>query len=255
MSYRNFLFIFLFLLPIAVFADANTGFVNEKPWFEDKEVIAGSNIKVYSSLFNGEGNSASFKVSLLDNKVLVKDAEITLQPEQSKTISFDWKPSTGEHVLFLQIENGTMGGKTFIPSKNSTEKLKVNIRQDIDEKVKDSLANVDISDEINVDLDLGEKKEGFVKWVNENISSLEEFREVKGESIVIKRDEVSEQRGEIKEEGTNKALKTIHLWALIGLTFLFTFKVAFYIAAIIVLILALRIIWRILKRIFRRKYR
>lgn len=249
---KSFLLLTLFLLPVLVFADANTGFINQKPWFEDKEITAGSNIKVYSSLFNGENSPVSFKVSFIDNKVLVKESEVTLQPEQSKTISFDWKPEAGEHILEMQIENGVIDGQTFIPNKNNTEKLKTNIREAVDEKVKDSLANVDIAEDL--DLNLSEKKEGFISWINENISSLEDFREVKGASIEVKRDEVSEQKEEIKEEGTNKALKTIHLWALIGLTFLFTFKVAFYIALTIVTLLVLRIVWRLIKRIFRRKY-
>ncbi|MDQ5883170.1 MAG: hypothetical protein QG654_82 [Patescibacteria group bacterium] len=252
------IFLSFFLVPFALMAEGTstrTGFVDGPVWFSEESLKLDQTVKIYTAIFNGEDSKMTLKVDFIDDTTSLSVKEVFINPNETKTVSADWKISAGDHNIFAVISNTKVGDEQVVLERNKTSSVKFSVTKDIPGAV----AKKALVDKFS---NIFEGEEGFMdkadSWFKVNFTKSEEFRESKLKQIESSKDKVEKRRKEeAKEKETKASVKVIsfiHLYALIIVGFIFSVSVVFYVCAFILSYIALRTIWRILKRIFRKQH-
>jgi hypothetical protein len=143
--------LFVFLVPFFANAD-QIGFPEDSLWYSKDELIVGDVVKIYTLILNGESVSLSGTVHFYDRDVLLGEKKITVEKNDAKVVSLDWKVTEGEHQFSARFSQATLlesDGKkiSVVPSNPETKKDTVYVEKPVTQKADSTLnANVTSSD-------------------------------------------------------------------------------------------------------------
>ncbi len=241
--------------PVFLFAQeisSRTGFVDGSVWFSDESISLGETIKIHTAVFNGEDSRLTLKVDFIDTTTVLSTKEISLSPNETKTVSADWKASSGSHEIYAQISYSSVDGKQIILNRDKTETVTFSVTKEVPGNVVKKALIGKFSSVFEGEGSFTEKADS---WFKLNFKKSEEFREKTLEKIEKSKSLVEKKRKENKDEKTFvKIITFVHFYSLVVLKYIFSVSIIFYITAVILLYMALRILWRILRRIFRKKH-
>ncbi len=245
----------LFLVPYTLFAQGTslrTGFVDGPVWFSDESLVLGETTKIYTAIFNGEDTKLSVKVDFIDDTIVLGTKDITLNSNETRGISIDWKITTGSHKIFARIASATVNGKTVLLDRDVTDAISFSVTKEIPGSVVKNALMAKFSTILEGEGTFTQKADS---WFKLNFKKSEEFREQTLKKIENSKKVVEKRRLEEKNKKTSeKIIPAIHFYALIVAKFIFSVSIVFYLCAIALAYLVLCTLWRILKRIFRKKH-
>lgn len=247
------IFLSFFLVPFAVMAEGTsvrTGFVDGPVWFSEEDLKLHQTVKIYTAVFNGEDTKLTLKVDFVDDTTALSTKEVFISPNETKTVSTDWKVSSGSHNVFAVISSPKVNDMSVVLERAKTDSVKFSVTKDIPGSVAKNALTSKFADIFNGEGDVTEKADA---WFKLNFKKSEEFREKTLEKI--KASKVKKSREEEKNpSGGVKAAFFAHQQLLNLAGFIFSVSVAFYICAVILIYFTLRTVWRILRSLFRRKH-
>lgn len=233
---------------------ARTGFVDGGVWFSEEILNLDQTVKVYIAVFNGEESRLSVKVDFINGTTAIASKEIVVSPNETKTVSIDWKVAEGSHNIYAIISKANISGEEVSLSRIKTDSVRFSV-------TKDSPGNVVKNVLASKFSSVFEGEEGFLNkadsWFKLNFTKSEEWREKKLLKIKDSKELVEKTRSQNKEEGVSNGTKIIsflHFYFLVAAEFVFSISVVFYLLAISLCYLVFRTIWRVLRNLFRKKY-
>jgi len=248
-------FLSFLLIPFALFAEGistRTGFVDGPVWFSEESLKLGQTVKLYTAIFNGEDSKIILKVDFIDDTTALSTKEIIINPNETKTVSIDWKVSSGSHEIFAVISSSKKSEENIILERVKTQPVKFSVTQDVPGGVVKNAITNKFSSIFEGDKNFLQKADILFKI---NFAKSEEWREEKLVDFKNSKEKVEKRREGDKDAKTSvKVISLIHFYSLTAIYFIFSVSVIFYLLAVILAYLSLRTIWRILKRIFRKKY-
>jgi hypothetical protein len=246
----------IFSIPIVLSAQTvspRTGFVEKAIWFSEETLASDKTVKIYTAVFNGEDSRLTVKVDFIDGNVALSSKEVVINPNETKTVSADFKVSLGSHEIYAIISSAKINGESVLLESLKTDSVKFSVTKEVPGSV---VKNALLSKLGGVFEGEGTFKEKADAWFKLNFKKSEEFRE-----STLKKIKDSEQKVEKSREEEKKDVKTsvkvisfLHFYSLIILGFLFSVSFIFYICVVLIIYLLLRLVWKIIRRIFRRKY-
>lgn len=100
------------LVPFFVFAEQalpSFGLIKNTVWYSSDPFFAGTQIRVYSGLFNGSGEDVTGVASFYDNDSLVGIREFSIQAGGAfQQIWVDWVPTKGNHAIKVLLTSATI---------------------------------------------------------------------------------------------------------------------------------------------------
>jgi len=245
----------IFSVPMILSAQTvspRTGFVEEAIWFSEETLTADKTVKIYTAVFNGEDSRLTVKVDFIDDTVALSSKEVVINPNETKTVSADFKVGLGSHEIYAIISGAKIGGEAVVLENVKTDSIRFSVTKEVPGSV---VKNALLSKLGGVFEGEGTFTEKADAWFKLNFKKSEEFRESTLEKIKDSEEKVRKNREEEKEAKTSvKVISFLHLYFLIFVGFLFSVSVVFYISTVLIIYLLLRLIWKILRRLFRRKY-
>jgi hypothetical protein len=232
-----------------------TGFVDGPVWFSAESLKLDQTVKIYTAVFNGESSMLSVKVDFLDDETVLSTKEINVSPNETKSVSIDWKVSSGEHNIFAKVSSAKVGGETVILERSKTGSVDFSVTKEVPADVVKKALTDKFSNIFEGEGSFLEKADALFKM---NFAKSEEWREKKIIDFKASKDKVEKRRLEEKEDKDTKTsvkvISFIHFYFLAICLFIFSTSVLFYILAVILIYLALRTLWRLLRRLFRKKH-
>jgi hypothetical protein len=239
------------LIPAFTFAaSANTGFVRDTVWFSDASLEEGDNTHIYSILWNGEKSEVSFKISLVDNGVVLQSKEIDIAPAKSGTVDFDFKASNGKHKFVAVIDSAKMKGEDLTLGSTKTNAVNLNIGVTSDDD--NSQSPSQLFDTLN--FKEGSPEEKAKTSVMNFLDRVEDWR--KDEDVKINNSIEKIEKDRQENDSSKPAVQGLAFLHLIGVKiahFIFSIQVLFYTVALALVYWVLKIIFSILGGIFRRR--
>lgn len=250
------IFLSFLLVPFAALAEGTstrTGFVDGPVWFSEESLKVDQTVKIYTAIFNGEDTKLTLKVDFIDGTTALSSKEVFVSPNETKTVSTDWKVSLGSHNVYAAITSPKVNGENVLLQRSETGSVKFSVTKDVPGTAVKNALTGKFGDIFSGEGDFMEKADS---WFKMNFKKSEEFREKTLENIKASKEKVAKTREDQKKDAKmrDKAVLSAHFYVLAFIGFIFSVSVVFYICAVILIYLALRTIWRILKRIFRKKH-
>lgn len=249
------IFLSIFCLPFALSAQGfspRTGFVEGAIWFSEESLVLGESVKIYTPVFNGEDSRLTVKVDFVNNSEVFSSKEVLIYPNETKTVSSDWKVDPGSHNIFAKISEATLGEESITLENLNTESIKFSVTQASPGSVSKNPLFSKFSGVLEGEGSLMDKID---RWFKLNFTKSEEWRESSLGKLNESRDKLKvEIQSQRETESKAKVFSVLHLWILHAIIFIFSVSVVFYLLAVVVSYILLRFIWRILRRLFRKKY-
>ena len=254
MRFWSFVFLLL-LIPSALMAEgisARTGFIDGPIWFSEEFLKVEDKVKIYTAVFNAEDSRLVLKVDFVDDDTVISSKDVIVSPNETKTISADWKVSLGSHQIFAIISSSKIDDKQVILERVKTSSVKFSTTKDVPANLVKNAISSKFSSVIKTDGNFIDKVDS---WFKLNFVKSEEFREEKLTDLKKTKEDLSVKIEKEKDsESRAKIVSKAYLFALIAVVFIFSVSIAFYICLLIIFYIILRTIWKILKRIFRKKH-
>ncbi len=249
------IFLSFLLVPFAAMAEGTstrTGFVDGPVWFSEESLKVDQTVKIYTAIFNGEDTKLTLKVDFIDGTTALSSKEVFVSPNETKTVSTDWKVSLGSHNVYAVIASPKVDGENVLLQRSKTDSVKFSVTKEVPGSVVKNALTGKFGDIFSGEGDFMEKADS---WFKMNFKKSEEFREKTLEKIKASKEKVAKSREDQKDAKTrDKIVLSGHFYGLAFVGFIFSVSVVFYICFVILIYLVLRTIWRILRRILRRRH-
>lgn len=233
-------------------ASIRTGFVDGPVWFSTESLKLDQTVKIYTAVFNGESSMLSVKVDFLDDETVLSTKEINVSPNETKSVSMDWKVSSGEHDIFAEISSAKVGGEKSILERSKTDSVEFSVTKEVPADVVKKALTDKFSNIFEGEGTFLEKADALFKM---NFAKSEEWREKKLIDFKKSKEKVEKSREDDKDAKTSvKVVSLIHLYSIITISFIFSVSVIFYLVAVVLAYILLRTVWRLIKKIFRKKH-
>ena len=198
--------LFIFSAPHIVGAE-QIGFPEKEMWYSKNEFVAGEVVTISTLVLNSENVTLSGVVQFLDRDVVLGEKKITIEKNDAKVVSLDWKVTEGEHQFsarFSQVSQVEASGKkvSVVPTSAETKKDNVYVKKAVVKADESSEDNTILVSDVSVSKDsLGaevSKATDFLKDktpdnIEEKISSttvgIENFRETWEEHFEEKKED------------------------------------------------------------------
>ncbi len=179
------------------------GFPEKSIWYSDDTFIVGNVVTIYTLVVNGESSTLTGTVRFFDRDTVLGEKKVTIDKNDAKVVSLDWKVSEGEHQFsaqFSQVSAIEADGKkvSIVPTTPATQKDTVYVKKAIAKENTSNANALSAQASLNKDSVVGEvsKATDFIKEktpdsVEEKISSttasIETLRETWEEQFLEKK--------------------------------------------------------------------
>ncbi len=211
-----FVIVFIFSGPNIVGAE-QIGFPEKEMWYSKNEFVAGEVVTISTLVLNSENVTLSGVVQFLDRDVVLGEKKITIEKNDAKVVSLDWKVTEGEHQFsarFSQVLQVEASGKkiSVVPTSPETKKDNVYVKKAVVKTDESSEDNTILVSDVSIRKDsLGaevSKATDFLKDktpdnIEEKISStsvgIENFRETWEDQFSERKEDEQEKLDALNE--------------------------------------------------------
>ncbi len=208
--------LFIFSAPHIVGAE-QIGFPEKEMWYSKNEFVAGEVVTISTLVLNSENVTLSGVVQFLDRDVVLGEKKITIEKNDAKVVSLDWKVTEGEHQFsarFSQVSQVEASGKkvSVVPTSAETKKDNVYVKKAVVKADESSEDNTILVSDVSIRKDsLGaevSKATDFLKDktpdnIEEKISStsvgIENFRETWEDQFSERKEDEQEKLDALNE--------------------------------------------------------
>ncbi|MCC6323864.1 hypothetical protein IT400_03690 [Candidatus Nomurabacteria bacterium] len=199
-----FFIVTLLITPISyLYAESNSGFLNDTIWYSQKTFVEGDTIEIHTAVWNGEDSTLSAKVEFTDLNTVLGSRNVSVPAGTLQDVFITWKVTAGDHTVKATIKDATLkvNGKSIsitLPDyEQALPKIYIakksiatdNITKVITEKVEDTLP------------------ENVAKPISSGIKSLDSFR-VNTDERINSLIDTTNKKLEILNSASNEKVET-----------------------------------------------
>ena len=271
----------LFLPIVFIYADTNSGFLDNTIWYSKDNFIEGDTIEIHTAVWNGEASVLEGKVDFMDANTIIGTRSISVPANSLADVSISWKVTAGDHTIKTLIRdtnlkvNGKITPIKFTDNEQSLPKISISkkianakaiddgLADNVSEKVKENLPE-QIAEPVSEGINF---IDDFRVNTNDKISSLlvntnkrlEEYNntvqpEDKSTSTSTKENTKSTTTKQAEKEapkplsGTEKPIAYVELFLLTVASFIFKNSIVFYLLCLFIVFIILRFIYRKIRK-------
>jgi hypothetical protein len=196
--------IFSFILPLTVFADVSTGFVEQSVWFSNEPDKVGETILI-STLVNNQSDKAIFgTVAFYDEQSLLGKKTVTVEVHSAKVVSISWKVTKGNHSILAKFEDPKISnseGQSVVVSNAITAPQVFEVIAPAPTPITtETKAESTVSDKNKTESDVSKTVDAAKDAAETTFEKLDDFRETTSLALASKAVVAADQIAQIKND-------------------------------------------------------